>query len=238
MSVPQTSAPWAIVPVKALGEAKQRLAGVLPLKARRRLMLVMLRDVLATLAEVKALGPVVVVTPDAEVAEVAESQGARVLREVRLQGHSAAVAAGFAHAAARGAERALTLPADAPCVTPAEVARLIDAAGTQRGARVVLAPSHDGDGTNAVLAAPPHIFSLSFGPGSFARHRAAAEAMGLDCRVVELAGLGRDVDEPRDLQALLAAKRDDPSYAFLQTLEGLWGPHARIPATSIEPVRS
>jgi 2-phospho-L-lactate guanylyltransferase len=234
MSARQISAPWAIVPVKTLAEAKQRLAGVLPPEARRRLMAVMLGEVLATLRQVDALGPVVVVTPDAEVAALAESRGARVLREATAQGHSAAAMAGFAHAAAHGAERALTVPADAPLVTPAEVARLIDAAGTEGGARLVLAPSHDRDGTNAVLAAPPDVFPPSFGPGSFARHLAAAEAMGLDCRVVELAGLGMDVDEPRDLQALLARKRDDPSYAFLQGWRAPCGP---IPATSIEPVR-
>jgi 2-phospho-L-lactate/phosphoenolpyruvate guanylyltransferase len=211
-------APWAIVPVKALANAKQRLGGVLPLDARRRLMLVMLRDVLETLRQVEGLGPVAVVTPDAQAAELAKGCGACVLREARAQGHSAAAVAGFAHAAAHGAARALTLPADAPLVTPAEVALLIDAAGTAGGARVVLAPSHDRDGTNAVLAAPPTVFPPSFGPGSFARHLAHAGAMRLDCRVVELAGLAMDVDEPRDLQAVLALKRDDPNYAFLPAL--------------------
>jgi len=230
---------WAIVPVKTLAEAKQRLAGVLPLEARRRLMLVMLRDVLATLAKAEALGPVVVVTPDAQVAELAERCGARVLREARAEGHSAAAAAGLAHAAAQGAERALTLPADAPLVTPAEVARLIGAAGTGTGVHpgsrwVVLAPSHDRDGTNAILAAPPHVFPPRFGPGSFARHLAQAQEMALSCRIVELAGLGMDVDEPRDLQAVLALKRDDPNYAFLRDWHEPCGP---IPATSIEPVR-
>jgi 2-phospho-L-lactate guanylyltransferase len=234
MSAPHASAPWAIVPVKTLAEAKQRLAGVLPLGARRRLMLVMLRDVLATLAKVETLGPVVVVTPDAQVAELAESCGARVLREAQAEGHSAAAMAGLAHAAAQGAERALTLPADAPLVTPAEVARLIGAAITEAGAQVVLAPAHDRDGTNAILAAPPDVFPPRFGPGSFVRHLAAAEAMGLSCRVVELAGLGMDVDEPRDLQAVLALKRDDPGYAFLRDWHEPRGP---IPATSIEPVR-
>ena len=40
------AATWAIVPVKSLEQAKQRLAAVLPLEARRRLMLTMLEDVL------------------------------------------------------------------------------------------------------------------------------------------------------------------------------------------------
>ena len=214
--------PWAIVPVKPLGEAKQRLAGVLPLQARRRLMLVMLRDVLATLQKVERLGPILVVTPDAQAAELAESCGVGVLREERAQGHGAAALAGFAHARSHGARLALTLPADAPAVTQGEVRRLLDAAGPAGPEpHVVLVPSHDRDGTNAVLAAPPDVFPPSFGPGSFARHIALAKARGLDCRVVELAGLARDVDEPRDLLALLVAKRGNPAYAFLETHRGL-----------------
>ena len=130
-------------------------------------------------------------------------------------GHSAAAKAGFSHAAAHGAVAALTVPADAPCVTRDELLGLIAASGAGTGPRVVLAPSRDGDGTNAVLAAPPDVFPPSFGPGSFARHLAAAEAQGLDCRVVELPGLGMDIDEPRDLLDLMARKRGDPSYAFL-----------------------
>jgi len=220
MSVPPAwstdAAAWAIVPVKRLGAAKQRLAGILPPEARCRLMLVMLQDVLATLAKVEGLGPILVVTPDAEVAQIAQRHGVRVLPEERDRGHNAAATAGFAHALAHGAAAALTLPADAPCVTPDEVARLLDAAGPGPAPRVVLVPSHDRDGTNAVLAAPPDAFPVSFGPGSFARHLAQAGARGLDCRVVELAGLGQDVDEPRDLAALVARKRGAPAYEFLQ----------------------
>jgi 2-phospho-L-lactate guanylyltransferase len=216
MSVQSNAATWAIVPVKALGEAKQRLAGVLPPEARRRLMLTMLQDVLATLAKVDRVDRVLAVTPDAEVAGLARRLGACVLHEERTRGHSAAATAGFVHALAHGAVQALALPADAPCVTPGEVRRLLDAVRPAAAPRVVLVPSHDRDGTNAVLAAPPDGFSLSFGPGSFARHLAQAEARGLDCRVIELAGLALDIDDPRDLAALMAAKQGNPAYTFLE----------------------
>jgi 2-phospho-L-lactate guanylyltransferase len=209
------------VPVKTLGQAKQRLAAVLPPEARRRLMLAMLQDVLATLVGMEHLGPVLVVTPDAQAAELAQACGAGVLLEDLAAGHSAAATAGFAHAAAYGAVAAMTVPADAPFVTRDELLHLIGVAAIGTGPRVVLAPSRDGDGTNAVLAAPPNVFPPSFGPGSFARHLAAAEAKGLGCRVVDLAGLGMDIDEPRDLWELIARKRGDPSYAFLWRESGL-----------------
>jgi 2-phospho-L-lactate guanylyltransferase len=216
MRTPRNEAPWAVVPVKALDDAKQRLADVLPPEARRRLMLVMLHDVLATLRQVACLGPVLVVTPDMHVAELAQRSGARVLREACGQGHSVAVAAGFAHARAHGAVQALTLPGDAPCVTCGEIEHLIDAGDRIAAPGVVMVPARDGDGTNALLVAPPDAFPPRFGPGSFARHRAEAAARRLDCRTLPLAGIGLDIDEPRDLQALLALKCDDPRYAFLQ----------------------
>jgi 2-phospho-L-lactate guanylyltransferase len=227
-----TTAPaiWAVVPVKALDEAKQRLGGVLPVALRRRLMLVMLRDVLATLAQVEHLARVLIVTPDAEVATLAERRGALVLREERVNGHSAAALAGLVHAAGQGATRVVTLPADAPCMTPAEVATLLAASSHLATPSVAMVPARDGDGTNALVVAPPDAFAPSFGPGSFARHRAAAATQGLACRIVELAGIGLDIDEPRDLSALIAAKRGDPAYAFLS------GP--RSPAMSIEPSQS
>ena len=124
---------WAIVPVKALGDAKQRLAPVLPLEARRKLMLVMLEDVLATLRQAEGLGPILVVTPDAAAAEIAETAGALILREARGTGHSAAVVAGFAHARAHGATHALTLPADVPLATPHELYSLLDTCGSNAG---------------------------------------------------------------------------------------------------------
>ena len=202
---------WAVVPVKSLGDAKQRLAGVLPLAARRKLMLVMLEDVLATLCQVEALDAVLVVTPDPLVREIAQSHGARVLREDRITGHSAATIAGFAEARANGATRALTLPADAPLVTASELCSLLETPP----ARVTLVPSCDGDGTNGILVSPPDAFPPSFGPGSFARHLAYATEHGITCRRLDLPGLALDIDEPHDLRELMRHTRSDPRYAFL-----------------------
>lgn len=209
------AATWVIVPVKSLEQAKQRLAAVLPLAARRNLMLVMLEDVLATLQHVERLGPVLVVTPDAEVAERAVNAGARVLREASSQGHSDAAIAGFSHAQSHGASRVLTLPADAPLVTAAELCSLIEGAAAKAGPHLTLVPSHDGDGTNGFLVSPPDLMQPSFGPGSFARHLAHAAARKIECRVHQLPGLALDIDEPGDLTRLIAQKRGDQRYGFL-----------------------
>jgi len=207
----------AIIPVKTLSQAKRRLAPVLPDAARARLVLTMLEDVLAAVAQVESIGRVVVVTPDARVAELAQGMGAVVLRERRAAGLNAAVRRGLADAAAQGDSQALVLPADLPLATPEELRRLVEADGDASSqASVTLAPAGDGDGTNALCLAPPDALEPGFGPGSFLQHLAQAVAKGLEIKVLRLPGLARDIDQPRDLARLLAHPQTAERYAFLE----------------------
>src|SRR5438105_2885276 len=69
----------AVVPVKRLDEAKQRLAPALCSQARRDLVLAMLSEVLATLATLPDLARILVISRDADVAAVAVAKGAEVV---------------------------------------------------------------------------------------------------------------------------------------------------------------
>jgi len=190
----------AAVPVKDLVNAKQRLVPALSPAERRELARAMLGDVLEAL--VAALpGSVVVITTDAEVQALSRAAGAECWIESSNRGHTAAVAFAQQQAAARGLARFLTIPGDVPCVTAGEVATLCGALDDAPG--VVFVPSRSGLGTNAALLAPPGAMPLTFGEPSFANHLAAARAAGLVPRVVELPGIGLDVDAPEDLPVLL-----------------------------------
>src|SRR5262245_56948826 len=91
------SATCAIVPVKALDQAKRRLAPVLPDRARQQLVVAMLKDVLAALAGVVSIDRIVVVTPDHRVAGLAQRHGASVLPEPAAAELNAAIASGIAY---------------------------------------------------------------------------------------------------------------------------------------------
>jgi 2-phospho-L-lactate guanylyltransferase len=188
------------VPVKDLVNAKQRLVPALFPAERRDLARAMLEDVLA--AAVAALpGSVVVVTRDPEVEAVTRQLGAGCLTESANRGHTAAVAVAQREAVARGVARFLTLPGDVPCVTAREIATLCDTLAEVPGA--VFVPSRSGLGTNAALLMPPDAMRLTFGEPSFENHLKAARAAGLMPRVLELPGIGLDVDAPDDLPVLL-----------------------------------
>lgn len=188
------------VPVKDLATAKQRLVPALSPSERRDLARAMLEDVLeAAVAAVP--GAVLVVTTDPEVEAVSRAAGARCLTEAANRGHTAAVAFAQRDAVSRGAARFLTLPGDVPCVTVGEIRTLCAALADGPGA--VFVPSRSGRGTNAALLAPPDVIRLTFGEPSFDNHLKTARAAGLAPGVLELPGIGLDVDAPDDLPVLL-----------------------------------
>lgn len=186
----------AVVPVKPFGIAKQRLAAVLDADARAMLARGMFRDVMATLAQLDALAGVVVVTSDAVAAAIAAGQGAHVVPDRENAGVSRALEQAIPVLKELGADAMLALPADIPYATAAELRAAIAAL---RDHDIVLAPATGDGGTNLLAARPPDAVAFCFGPDSFARHIAAAREAGVAPAILDLPGVGRDIDGPADL---------------------------------------
>jgi 2-phospho-L-lactate guanylyltransferase len=193
----------AILPVKSFGAAKQRLAPTLGAGSRQALAQAMLVDVLASLRHVSGLDAVAVVTADRVAETAAVGERVHVLRDTKEAGQSAAALIGIRHAQSRGFERVLLVPGDTPLLDPSEVALLLRR-GSDEALGVIVVPDRHGLGTNALLLSPPDAIEPSFGPGSAARHVAAARAARVPCAVHEASTLMLDVDTREDL-AMLAA---------------------------------
>src|SRR5262245_30464280 len=112
---------WAVVPVKELHRAKERLSPVLPSRLRQALMLAMLEDVLAALAATPGLAGLSIVTVDPLARDLATNYGARLIEAGARHGHTGAVTAAARLLSTEGCAGMLTLPGDIPLVTPAEV---------------------------------------------------------------------------------------------------------------------
>jgi 2-phospho-L-lactate guanylyltransferase len=188
---------WAVVPVKELDRAKERLAPLLPAALRRALMLAMLEDVLAALAAVQELAGVAVVTVDPAARELASEYGVRIIEAGARDGHSGAVAAAARLLAAEGCCGMLTVPGDIPLVTSLEIAQLL--AAHRPGPSFTIVPSRDERGSNAIICSPPEAVPLRFGEDSFFPHLRAAEACGIGPTVLRLPGIAHDLDTPEDL---------------------------------------
>jgi 2-phospho-L-lactate guanylyltransferase len=211
----------AILPVKRFGAAKQRLSDALGAEARAALAEAMVRDVLLALARVEAIERTLLVTGEPRAAALASFLGAAVVRDERDAGQSAAAALGIARARELGAERALLVPGDCPALDPGELDELLR---THSGSpTVAIVPDRHGDGTNALLLAPPEVVEPAFGPGSRARHEELVRAAGLDPVVDPVPSLAYDVDTAGDLVALREElhRRGAPNLATAAMLDAL-----------------
>lgn len=189
-----------LIPVKNLRDAKQRLSGVLDAEERQAFAEAMLNDVLDALAHWRNRPPVVVVTGDGHVRSLALRHHFEVLEDKHNHGETEAIALATEHCRQSGAAFSLVIPGDVPLVQGWELQKILDAAPPDG---TLLVPAHDHRGTNAAWRKPAGLFPLRFGNDSFLPHRAAAEATGKPCVILELAGLGLDVDNPADLRRLL-----------------------------------
>jgi 2-phospho-L-lactate guanylyltransferase len=175
-----------ILPVKAFGQAKKRLSGVLSDGERAVLARSMAERVLTAAQPMT----VFVVCDDADVASWATSLGANVIESPGL-GLNGAVASAYQSVGENGVDRAIVAHGDLPHAT--NLGWLADVDG------IVLVPDRRHDGTNVISLPTGCGFEFAYGPGSLARHQKAATATGLPWRVVEDARLGWDIDLPADM---------------------------------------
>jgi 2-phospho-L-lactate/phosphoenolpyruvate guanylyltransferase len=204
---------FAILPVKNPHHAKQRLKGFLAVEQRETLARLLYRQTLAALCQAEGIDRVAVVTSDLEAAEHARCSGALVFEESEQVSHSASADAASLRAMELGASTVLLIPIDVPTVTSADFSRL--AAAARPG--LIVVPSSDGAGTNALVRTPPDCIQSRFGPGSFRAHLDQALSKGLHAGVLRIPGLMFDIDTPEDVAELLASPHECQVSSFLRS---------------------
>jgi 2-phospho-L-lactate guanylyltransferase len=190
-----------LLPIKDLKHAKQRLAGLLTPEERHGLAQAMLADTLRAVHGVRLAEKIFVVTNYEPAIHAAKENGWEILREECQISESASVDWASRICAERKVTGLLRLPIDLPLIRASDIDELltVDCAAPA----VVMVPSRDGTGTNAILRMPPALFPSHFGERSFAKHRAAAEAAGARVTIRRNGRLEMDVDDEADLRALL-----------------------------------
>lgn len=200
----------ALIPVKGFRNAKQRLSPLLSCAARELLAEAMFRDVLTQTRMARGIAATFVVTGDDQVASIALSAGAEVIREGEENGETGAVVFASAKLTSAGCEAALIIPGDMPLVRAADIEDVLAQVPEDASAPfALLVPSHDRLGTNALFLAPPDIIELRFGYDSFNFHLSQVCAQGLPIRAFENHHIALDIDEPKDLERFLAYNLGD-----------------------------
>ena len=190
-----------LLPVKDLRNAKKRLSAVLTPEERFALAEAMLADTIRAVRGVRQAETIFVITNYEPAMQLAEENGWEILREERQISESHSVDAASKLCAQKGVSGLLRLPLDLPLVQSSDIDELL--AVECRAPSLVIVPSRDGTGTNAILRNPPTLFPSHFGTGSFAKHLAEAKNAHAHVIVRRNLRLEMDVDDEADLRALL-----------------------------------
>ncbi len=205
----------ALVPMKDLADAKQRLSSVLSDEERMGLVNAMLRDVLAALRETTHIEHVSIIARDRAYLDFEVD----VIEEANNTGYNEAVAFALTRPARADFDSLLIIPGDVPLTSPVEIDAL---AAPTTEPTVRLAAARDGDGTNGLMIAPPRLMKSAFGIGSFERHKSIAAAAGAKVEIVTGPGISFDIDTPDDLIAFCAVDGTGETHTFLD-LSGIRG---------------
>ncbi|HLZ61720.1 MAG TPA: 2-phospho-L-lactate guanylyltransferase [Ktedonosporobacter sp.] len=195
----------ALIPVKSLDQVKSRLADHLTRDERATLVLDMLHHVIQVLHESKVFEHITVVSADPRVLEKARIWGAWPQPEEQA-GHNPALHAAALRELATGAEALLTISADLPLLQVSDIDGMIEQAQQYD---VVLAPSREGTGTNALLVHPPLAIPYVFGVGSLQRYLVESRQRQLSSILHTATGLALDIDTVEDLDRLRQYEMED-----------------------------
>jgi len=190
-----------LLPVKDLNNAKKRLMGVLTPEERFALARAMLADTIRAVRGVRCAEKVFVVTNYKPVMQLAEENRWESLREERQISESDSVDAASKICEQLSVTGLLRLPLDLPLIQSSDIDELLTV--ECQVPALVIVPSRDGTGTNAMMRTPPTLFPSHFGGGSFAKHLAEAERAHARVMVRRNARVEMDVDDEADLRALL-----------------------------------
>jgi 2-phospho-L-lactate guanylyltransferase len=190
-----------LLPIKDLRNAKQRLAGVLTPEERFGLAEAMLADTIRAVRSVRRADKIFVVTSYDPARRIAAENGWEILHEDHQISESDSVDAASRLCELRGVTGLLRVPLDVPLVQAGDIDDLLTVKCEKPA--LVIVPSRDGTGTNAILRMPPVLFPSHFGIGSFAKHVGEAERVGARVILRRSVRLEMDVDDEADLRGLL-----------------------------------
>src|SRR2546421_4645732 len=190
-----------LLPVKDLNNAKKRLMGVLTPEERFALARAMLGDPIRAVRGVRCAKKVFFVTNYKPVMQLAEENRWEIWREDKQISESDSVDAASKICEQLSVTGLLRLPLDLPLIQSSDIDELLTV--KCQAPALVIVPSRDGTGTNAMLRTPPTLFPSHFGTGSFAKHLAEAERAHANVTVRRNPRLEMDVDDEGDLRALL-----------------------------------
>jgi 2-phospho-L-lactate guanylyltransferase len=207
---------FALVPVKDLSKAKERLSPILSQNERTDLAYAMLEDVLRALKGSRLSDRIFIITSDENAIKLAMGMDIEIIKEAKQNGESESVDWASLICKEMGAESLLVIPGDAPLITSEDVDFILEKEKPYHS--VILVPSRDELGTNAILRKPPDVIPSRFGYDSFNKHIDEARRRNIPFEIYKLPRVALDIDEPEDLILFAGQKSETITHRELNRI--------------------
>jgi 2-phospho-L-lactate guanylyltransferase len=206
---------YAIIPVKMFVAAKSRLETLLSETERKQLCQSMLEDVLQTLNAMKEIQGLVVVSNDQTIREIAKKYEANYLKETKSDLNHA-ISEAIDWCLRRTVRSVLIIPSDIPLIQPDDFKGMFNFNNEKS---MVIVPSKEGSGTNALLLTPPTVIPTFFGLNSFYEHLMKASTLKVKSYIYRSSNIEFDIDTETDLKYFFSKKSKTKTYTKLIQLK-------------------
>ncbi len=159
---------WAVIPVKQISQAKQRLSPFLSTEERRDFFSAMLEDVLSIMVKIDFFKKIILATNCPHAISIAGRHGITHFETGPDDGLNQAAGETVNHLLENGIRDMFLIPADIPLITEEEINSILKAHPSAPSLTII--PSRDKLGSNCILLSPPSRMPLKFGPDSYFRH--------------------------------------------------------------------
>ena len=195
----------AIVPVKTFSKAKKRLN--LQQAVKEKICNLMSQEVLKTVSNCELIHKIVLVAKDEVALKIGRQFGAIEIFD-NESGVNDAVSLADQYLSDKEFDCSVIFPQDIPIMTSSDIDNLLNFVKSNRS--VIIVPSRQFNGTNALVRCPADIMKTSYDMGSYTFQMDAARTKTENISIALIRRMMLDIDDEHDLAFMLKqnAKQD------------------------------
>ena len=188
----------AIIPVKTFSKAKTRLN--LQQDCKEEICSLMLQEVLRTVSDCKIVNQIVLVTKDEDALKIGRQFNAVGIFDDEL-GVNNAINLADEYLSDKNFDCSVIFPQDIPIMTSFDIDDLLSFVKYKRS--VIIVPSRQFNGTNALVRCPTDIMNTRYDMGSYTFQLDAAKTKTKNTSIALIRRMMLDVDDESDLSFML-----------------------------------
>ena len=205
----------AIIPVKTFSQAKTRLT--LSKIQKELLCKIMLEEVLRTISKSKSIDNIAIVSKDEDAMKLSKQFGALQIYD-NDQGVNTAISLADEYLSDKRYDCSVIFPQDIPIMEPSDIDNLLSF--LKSSISVIVVPSLQFNGTNALVRCPADIMETQYDRGSYSYQLRASRTVTQNVSVAFIRRIMLDIDDNSDLQYMI---KQNEKPEFIEKVRSLLG---------------